>query len=244
VNRDQIEFAISQLADGTLDAAAQQELERLLATDPDSRQLLAEYRTLDSALRAGAGPLPTIAWDHLRSQIAATVDAADQGVGRDERSALDGDADEPIRLPLSAQPAAQFAAQRGLRWSVLAGMGLAIAASLLIGIGLGMRMIRQGTTVGPAIAQLPQPPAQQPTGPQSPLAVAPALAMVQVSGPAAESAAGSAVAKISVGPPPSLADGGSPRTYAEGIIYRPPGVIIGSGNDSAQDDTGPSLYQQ
>jgi anti-sigma factor RsiW len=241
VNRDQIEFAISQLADGTLDAAAQQELERLLATDAEARQLLAEYRTLDSALRTGAGPLPTIAWDHFRSQIAATVDAADQGVGRDERSALDGDTDEPIRLPRSAQPAAQFAAQRGLRWSVLAGMGLAIAASLLIGVGLGMRMIRQGTTIGPAIAQLPQPPAQQPTGPQ---ASTPVLAMVQVSGPAAETAAGSAVANISVGPPPSLADGGSPRTFAEGIIYRPPGVIIGSGNDSAQDDTGPSLYQQ
>lgn len=241
MNREQIEFAISQLADGTLDPAAQHQLEQHLANDPDARQLLAEYRALDSFLRTAAGPVPSFNSDQLNAQIAATIDTADQPVSPAERSALDGDADEPIRFPLPAQPGTQFAASRNLRWSIIAGMGLAMAASLLIGIGLGMRMVRQAATANPAIAQLPQPAAPQPAE----LALAPS-ANIQVSGPAAESAAGSAVARVTIGPPATLADGASPRTYAEGIIYRPPGVIIGSGNDSAQDDTepGPSLYQQ
>jgi hypothetical protein len=246
VNREQIEFAISQLADGTLDPADKHALEQHLANDADARQLLAEYRALDSFLRTAAGPMPVFGSDQLTAQIAATIDSADQPVSSAERSALDGDSDEPIRLLLPTPPAKRFAPLPSLRWSIIAGMGIAMAASLLIGIGLGMRMVRQATTAIPAIAQLPPPAAPQPTTPQpAQLALAPS-ANIQVHGPAAETAAGSAIARVTIGPPATLADGASPRTYAEGIIYRPPGVIIGSGNDSAQDDTepGPSLYQQ
>ena len=58
---DELEFAISQYIDGTLKPLDQAALEEVLATDQSARQILAEYRELNSALRT---TLPKAEVDH------------------------------------------------------------------------------------------------------------------------------------------------------------------------------------
>lgn len=67
---DQLEFSIAQYADGTLPPAERAALEAVLAGDADARALLAEYRALDAALKAGPAALPAdVRWDALAGQI-------------------------------------------------------------------------------------------------------------------------------------------------------------------------------
>lgn len=224
---EELEFAISQLADGTLNESARPALERRLAADPAARKVLADYRALDAALRAA--PLPEVAWGELTGRISAAIDEAELPVGVSERAGLaDSRRAEPARLRI---------------WPWWAGAGLAMAATLLIGIGLGMRWPRPVAPAGrPEVALLPAAPS--PVAPVAKPAAAPVVVAV-VSGPAAEAAAGAAVADVSIGPSPSVAETNSGRSFADSVIYRPPGVIIGSGNNSGQDDADvlPSLYQ-
>lgn len=72
MEREQIEFLISQYVDGTLPASESAALESLLARDAEARELVAEYRQLDAALKAS--PVPAVRWDrfaeHLSQKIA------------------------------------------------------------------------------------------------------------------------------------------------------------------------------
>src|SRR2546423_15276867 len=107
---EQLEFEISQYADGTLPPASRAALEAKLAADAEARALLDEYRKLDAAL-ASARAIPALNWDRLATSISAAV--ADQADAEESRRAT------AYRMP----------------WvGVL--RGLAVAASLLIAIGI------------------------------------------------------------------------------------------------------------
>ena len=71
MTRDELEFAISQYLDGTLAEAEENALEARLATDADARSLLAEYRSLDRALRAS--PPPPVDYAALAGRISDAV---------------------------------------------------------------------------------------------------------------------------------------------------------------------------
>lgn len=74
MTREQLEFAISQYLDGTLPADERAALERRLADDPAARELLEEYRHLDSVLKTSA-PLPNLDWNTLAAKISETIPA-------------------------------------------------------------------------------------------------------------------------------------------------------------------------
>jgi anti-sigma factor RsiW len=69
---EQLQFQISQYADGTLPEDHRIELERLLADDTDAQALLADDRSLTDLLRSA--PLPAVRWDRLAESISAAID--------------------------------------------------------------------------------------------------------------------------------------------------------------------------
>jgi hypothetical protein len=80
LSRDELEFAISQYIDGTLSVLERDALEERLATDPEARELLAEYRKLNTVVKASAMPMPAIAWDRLAEQIGQATAAEEAPV--------------------------------------------------------------------------------------------------------------------------------------------------------------------
>jgi len=154
---EQLEFEISQYADGTLPPASRAALESRLASDARARALLDEYRKLDAAF-ASARPIPALNWDRLATAISAAV--ADQAGAEESRRAA------AYRMP----------------W-VGALRGLAIAASLLIAFGLAVAVLHhrpapnvsvnvspKSTPTGHAVVSVAI------TGPET----APAAAVVQI----------------------------------------------------------------
>ncbi len=75
---EQLEFLISQYADGSLPESERALLELRLRDDAEGRALLAEYRALDGSLKA-ALTVPAINWerlaDHLSEAVAAEQEA-------------------------------------------------------------------------------------------------------------------------------------------------------------------------
>jgi anti-sigma factor RsiW len=79
LSRDELEYAISQYLDGTLPLLERAALEERLAKDAEAREILAEYRALDAAVKS-AMPLPNVAWDRLSAQICASLDGVEAPV--------------------------------------------------------------------------------------------------------------------------------------------------------------------
>jgi anti-sigma factor RsiW len=74
MNLEQIEFALSQYLDGTLDDASRAAVEQRLRADPQAQQLLEEYRKLDRALKnVPAAPPMAVRWDRLAERISESV---------------------------------------------------------------------------------------------------------------------------------------------------------------------------
>src|SRR4051812_13161780 len=122
---EQLEFQISQYADGTLPADEVAALEAILAADADARALLEEFRSLNASLKREL-PLPAVRWDRLAEHLSAAV-------------AAETEADTaPAAIPL-------FARLRPL---------LSIAASLLIGFSLATLIFRNGGSGGGAKPEL------------------------------------------------------------------------------------------
>jgi anti-sigma factor RsiW len=72
---EQIEFQISQYVDGTLSPAERIVVDELLATDPQARKLLADYRKLNVHLtKLNAGP--SVHWDRLSEHLSAGIERA------------------------------------------------------------------------------------------------------------------------------------------------------------------------
>jgi anti-sigma factor RsiW len=69
---EQLEFQISQYADGTLPPAEAAALEAVLATSAEARALLEEYRTIDASLKRDL-PLPAMNWDRLADHLSDAV---------------------------------------------------------------------------------------------------------------------------------------------------------------------------
>ncbi len=76
---EELEFRISQFADGTLPAEEVAALEATLAGDAEARAMLASYRKLDSAIRAEM-TTPAMDWDRLSTQISRTIAAHDEAM--------------------------------------------------------------------------------------------------------------------------------------------------------------------
>lgn len=73
---DELEFALSQYHDGTLNAIERAAIDEVLATDAGARATLAEIAKLDALVkRAPAGP--EIAWDKFRASVSNALDEAE-----------------------------------------------------------------------------------------------------------------------------------------------------------------------
>jgi hypothetical protein len=79
MSRDELEYAISQYLDGTLAPIERPAVEERLATDPEARAILAEYRQFDSLLKTSM-PVPELAWDKVHAQISEAVAAEEAPV--------------------------------------------------------------------------------------------------------------------------------------------------------------------
>jgi anti-sigma factor RsiW len=179
MDREQLEFQISQYADGTLPATEAAALEATLASDAAARELLEEYRQLDVMLKREL-PLPQMNWERLADHLSDSV-------------------------------AKEDAATRTIAWPLRQWGRVAVAAMVLIAVGLGVWRGRSGTT---------QLVSTQP-------------AVMEITGPAPERAAGPAVAIITIDASP-LAKQNNYRA-AETIVYRPSRVLIASGPSDRQD---------
>src|SRR5437016_363877 len=62
MDREQLEFRITQYLDGDLPAAEVAALEQVLAVDADARKVLGQHRALDAALKREL-PVPQMKWD-------------------------------------------------------------------------------------------------------------------------------------------------------------------------------------
>jgi anti-sigma-K factor RskA len=78
MNREQLEFSISQYADGTLPAAETAALETTLANDADARALLEEFRKLDAIVKTTEIPLPAVDWDRFADHLSRAVAEEDR----------------------------------------------------------------------------------------------------------------------------------------------------------------------
>ena len=136
---EQLEFAISQYADGTLPPSRRSAVEAQIAADPELAALLEEYRQIGTALQS-TPKMPVINWDRLASHLSAAV--ADSDV-----------LDQPI--PLYANPwVRRFAS-------------LAVAACLAVAIGIGFDRGKKSPSAvpsGPTQLAVTGPVADAPAG--------------------------------------------------------------------------------
>jgi anti-sigma factor RsiW len=72
MEHDDLEFLISQYADGTLEEADRGTVERALESDAGARAMLDEHRALTRLVRAA--PLPEVRWDRLAETISGAID--------------------------------------------------------------------------------------------------------------------------------------------------------------------------
>jgi len=76
MDRDDLEFLISQYVDGTLVGGKREALEARLKLDPGARAVLSEYRALDAQLKAL--PRLDVRWDAFADQVSAAVADAEE----------------------------------------------------------------------------------------------------------------------------------------------------------------------
>src|SRR5688500_14726372 len=118
--RDDLEFQISQYADGTLPADQREALEAVLAADAGARELLEAYRKLDAALAEDRAARPlAVRWDGLAARVASHVARhaeSAEAVPEELESAIAGYADgslpagecEAVGAALEANPACRL----------------------------------------------------------------------------------------------------------------------------------------
>lgn len=183
---DRLQFALSQYHDGTLPPEEREAIESLLAANAEARTLLEEYARLDRVLK-DAAPLPAINWSLLSQRIGNALDERDESVSR----------------------------RYSLAWWT-AGRRLAVAAGILLAIGVGVAvyLAERSTTV--------QPPTRLASTSQ-----------IKVNVP--DPASGPPVTQIAIGPSPAVGDESDTALYSDNIVYRPSHIAIASGDAVAQD---------
>jgi hypothetical protein len=180
-----LEFLISQYADGTIDPAQRATVEAILAQSAEARRLLAEQGELDTALRTAVPALPELDWAAWTSEISAAT------------SQLAPPASQSFRIGPLAWPAR-----------------LAMAASILIALGLAILATRDNSA----------------TRPES-VAGDSLASLVDVQGPAVEPdpANDSTLAddvNVSIGPPAIATATPDASPFAQDIVWRPARVSI------------------
>lgn len=189
MTRDQLEFQISQYADGTLPADDVAALDEIFARDADARRMLAEYRAIDAILKREVAAIPDVKWDRFAAHLSNAVAKED--------------------LP-----------QRRLRIWTATWTRVAVAAIVVFAIGttmlLHMRPAKNDTVANTETDETTT-----------------AIAAVMVTGPSVESSSAAPVAIVSIGP--SQVAQQSHARMAETIVYRPPRVVIASGQSNRQD---------
>jgi anti-sigma factor RsiW len=125
---------------------------------------------------------------------------------------------DALAATLSAAVAKEELPQRRLRIWTATWTRVAVAAMVVFAIGLTMWIHMQPATNGTIANNDP---------------VKPPVAVANVTGPAIESAPAAPVAIVSIGPSP-LAQASHAR-LAETMVYRPPRVVIASGQANRQD---------
>jgi anti-sigma factor RsiW len=76
MDRDDLEFLISQYVDGGLGGGKREALEARLKLDPSARAVLADFRALDANLKGL--PLPDVRWEALATRISNAVANAEE----------------------------------------------------------------------------------------------------------------------------------------------------------------------
>jgi anti-sigma factor RsiW len=210
MNREELEFRISQYVDGTLSREERASVETILAGDVEARQMLAEFRRIDQHL-AREMPLPNVKWEQLASHISAAVDEVT------EAPAVIGRITPETATATSA-------------WTWRS--RLAIAASIVIVLGSALMFydhgLNQRGSHGSGAVVLPNNPGQ----PGETVASASSL----VVGPQVEPATGPAVQQITVGPSPALAAQGDSWRYAEGVVVTRPSTAVIAGEMKPESD--------
>jgi anti-sigma factor RsiW len=192
---EELEFSISQYADGTLSDEQRLALESRLADDAEAQALLAEDRSLTDLLRSA--PMPEVRWDRLAESISTAIDKQ-----MEERAAR---------------------ASWWFRHRIPA--GLALAASILLAIGIAIHLLVPGHGPG------------QERGPVRTLSTH-TMAMLNVEGPQEDAPAGPQITQISIGAGGSYAHDSSLAPYADEIDNRPSRVVIASGLAPEQPQVG------
>ena len=198
MNAEQVEFLISQYADGTITPADRVALEAHLDANPEAGRLVDEYRELNDLLRTAAPEVPAFDFGAMASRINAAID--DHNI-----------AAEPIRLRIP--------------WTRI-GVGFAVAASVLLAIGIWLRPAGEVTPSNPTVAT---------TGNNN----QPGVIRVAILAPDdARLEYGPALQQIRIGPP---ADQAHSPVVSEAIVTRPNTLFIAKADEPAQD-TPRTLY--
>ena len=216
-----LEFFISQYLDGTLNDADRRSLEARLDADPEAQALLAEYRKLNASLVSLPQP-PAVRWDGLADQISRAVAEWDDL----ELAASDQKLDEALKC-LPAMPTVRWDALSQHISKAIDRQGhaagsyklfgrfssgrLALAASLLLAVGLAMTLYVRNAATTPGTVQ-----------PVGPVAI---NWISEVGGPVAE-VAEHPVLEVKIGPASTLASGSI--DYVDDVSSRPSAVVIAS----------------
>ncbi|HSV16060.1 MAG TPA: hypothetical protein VLI90_17495 [Tepidisphaeraceae bacterium] len=152
---EELEFQISQYADGTLPAAERAALEVRLAEDAEARRMVAQYRRLGEHLSRDLGPLPNVKWDRLAAHLSSAIAAED--------------ALAVIGRIGSASGAATWT------WR----SRFAIAAGVLVALGTGL-LVYNGHGGNPAPAPVEPTAVASVSGPQAEPAAGPAVQEIKI----------------------------------------------------------------
>lgn len=181
-----LEFSITQYLDGSLSESERDALEARLAADAEARVMLDQHRKLDALLKDST--VPQIHWDKLATQISAAVAEVEIPVEQESRVRL--------RMP----------------W-VRFGIPIALAASVLIAVGLAARFVR--------FTQ----PVNNPAG----------QAVAVIIGPQVETSAEPSDMQVTVGPSQVATNDAMASRYSDDVISRPAHVTVASGINAVQD---------
>src|SRR5689334_17094397 len=78
MNREQLEFQISQYVDGTLSPAEVAALQTTLANDAEAQATLEQFQALDSLFKKTEMPLPAVDWNRFADQLSRAVAEEDR----------------------------------------------------------------------------------------------------------------------------------------------------------------------
>lgn len=204
-----LETLISRYAAGEeLPVAERERVERELDKTAEANEMLATEHRLTELLRS-TDPLPPINFDRLAKRISANIPQT-PAAGTSSTDWSDGSSMK-IRRPL-------------LRWSTLA-----LAASVLIAVGVAIPMLSRdsgGGPVGPGIGRGPTLPTPNET----------VVTVRAVDGSGSMAVAPTGVQNVTVGPSRALAERPTAIGRADASTSRPSKITISGDRDAGASD--------